>query len=336
MSTNLVETQSFQDFRCHEPDLEDMSNLYGMQESWSYSPNLNKPHTAAAGYLDYYNSKMPASNIRLQRPPTLQKEESSSQDEEQSQNTVLAQRRYSQLGVQAQIDPSTQSLQLTIPVMYSSSSVFTASNAQNNPQSTPTVSPLDTRFDMDNESPGSHGSFSYDGQLQPTDAMQFMPFSPDLQHAPFKRRCDSLQTLRESHSLDSTNSSTARRRKSEYAEPGSARAIYLAKNRKAASKCRSKQKKQQEELVEIARDVERKNRALKAEVDILKGGIRELMGIVAQHSDCSDKRLTTYVQREADRLAAGAMRTGLPSPPSASPSFADNASSQAASSSDGT
>ncbi|KAF2245347.1 hypothetical protein BU26DRAFT_382890, partial [Trematosphaeria pertusa] len=97
-----------------------------------------------------------------------------------------------------------------------------------------------------------------------------------------------------------------RRRKSENVEPGSARAVYLEKNRKAASKCRNKQKKQQEELIETARDVERKNRALKAEVEVLKDGMRELMELVGRHTNCPDSRLSTYVQREADRLAAGA------------------------------
>jgi hypothetical protein len=100
-----------------------------------------------------------------------------------------------------------------------------------------------------------------------------------------------------------------RRRKSENVEPGSARAVYLEKNRKAASKCRTKQKKQQEELVETAKTVERKNKALKAEVELLKGDMRELMELVGRHTDCPDSRLKTYIQREADRLAAGAPKS---------------------------
>lgn len=102
-----------------------------------------------------------------------------------------------------------------------------------------------------------------------------------------------------------------RRRGSEYAEPGSARAVYLEKNRKAASKCRTKQKRQQEDLIETAREVERRNRILKAEVEILKSGMRDLMEVVGQHSNCPDARLKLYVQREADRLATGGI---LPSP----------------------
>ncbi|KAF2185238.1 hypothetical protein K469DRAFT_688052 [Zopfia rhizophila CBS 207.26] len=98
---------------------------------------------------------------------------------------------------------------------------------------------------------------------------------------------------------------TGRRHTSEKVEPGSARAIYLEKNRKAASKCRSKQKKQQEELVETARDAERKNKVLKAEVEFLTGDMRNLMEIVGKHMDRPDTRLRTYVQREANRLVAG-------------------------------
>jgi cyclic AMP-dependent transcription factor ATF-2 len=99
-----------------------------------------------------------------------------------------------------------------------------------------------------------------------------------------------------------------KRRRSEYAEPGSARAIYLEKNRKAASKCRSKQKMEQEALVEKARDYERTNRVLKAEVELLQAELRGIKDIVGQHANCPDRRMTQYLQREADRLAAAGMR----------------------------
>lgn len=98
---------------------------------------------------------------------------------------------------------------------------------------------------------------------------------------------------------------TQRRRRSEYAEPGSERATYLEKNRQAASKCRNKQRRQQEELVEVARDAERKNKVLKAEVESLQTGMRELMDIMCQHTECADTRIRQYVQRGADRLASG-------------------------------
>ena len=56
--------------------------------------------------------------------------------------------------------------------------------------------------------------------------------------------------------------------------------------------------------MEAARDMERKNRELKAEVEYLKGDMRELMGVIFQHGSCPDQRLSQYVQREADRLGA--------------------------------
>jgi hypothetical protein len=46
---------------------------------------------------------------------------------------------------------------------------------------------------------------------------------------------------------------------------------------------------------------------LKAEVEMLRGDMRELMQIVDLHSNCTDSRLKCYVQREADRLATGSM-----------------------------
>jgi hypothetical protein len=95
-----------------------------------------------------------------------------------------------------------------------------------------------------------------------------------------------------------------RRRASENVEPGSARAVYLEKNRKAASKCRTKQKVQQDHLVETAREFERLNKQLKAEAEFLKSDVRELMDIVGAHAGCPDKRLYAYVQHEANRLAA--------------------------------
>ena len=96
---------------------------------------------------------------------------------------------------------------------------------------------------------------------------------------------------------------SGRRRKSEYAEPGSARAIYLEKNRKAASKCRNKQKQEQEQLVQRARDEERKNRILKKEVELLQAELRDIKGLLGHHANCPDRRIAAYLQMQADRLA---------------------------------
>ncbi|USP75457.1 hypothetical protein yc1106_02731 [Curvularia clavata] len=97
---------------------------------------------------------------------------------------------------------------------------------------------------------------------------------------------------------------TRRRRNTEYVEPGSARAIYLEKNRRAASKCRSKQKHEQEQLVERSRLFERKNRLLKAERDLLQAEVRALKDLLRQHTHCPDQRIAQYLQMEASRLAS--------------------------------
>lgn len=183
-----------------------------------------------------------------------------------------------------------------------------------------TVSPMNTHFDVDNASPGSDIKMSFDGQLHQNASSTFASFANENDPLSTKGRCDSLQSNFGSQSPTTAHTQVGRRRGSEYAEPGSARAIYLEKNRKAASKCRSKQKRQQEELVETARHVERQNKILKAEVDLLKNDMRGLMELVGQHSGCPDTRLKTYVQREADRLAnGGGARNPLPSPFSSSP-----------------
>ncbi|OAL02980.1 hypothetical protein IQ06DRAFT_292227 [Phaeosphaeriaceae sp. SRC1lsM3a] len=97
----------------------------------------------------------------------------------------------------------------------------------------------------------------------------------------------------------------------EEAEPGSERAMYLEKNRKAASKCRNKQKKQQDDLVEQAREVQLRNKCLKAEVDVLQHGLRVFMELAGYHQNCPDSRLSVYLQREADRLATGCLRKSV-------------------------
>lgn len=180
-------------------------------------------------------------------------------------------------------------------------------------------SALEAQFAHDNTHLPPDSSFSFNGQLHSIETTPHMQFPSNHHHhhqqLPYKYRRDSPQTPPATASPQSFHVAPGRRRKSEYAEPGSARAIYLAKNRQAASKCRGKQKRHQEELVELAREVERKNKDLRAEVEVLKCALRDLMNTVAQHNGCSDKRLTAYVQREADRLAAGVVRNDFPAPP---------------------
>lgn len=193
--------------------------------------------------------------------------------------------------------------------LQSSPAMFTASNHFD----PATVSPMNMHFDVDNAAPGSDIKMSFDGQMHQTAPSTFASFADQNDPLSTKGRCDSLQSNVGSQSPTMSQTQVGRRRGSEYAQPGSARAIYLEKNRKAASKCRSKQKRQQEELVETARVVERHNKILKAEVDLLKNDMQGLMELVAQHSECPDSRLKTYIQREADRLATVGARNALPS-----------------------
>ncbi|KAI4671001.1 uncharacterized protein J4E88_009396 [Alternaria novae-zelandiae] len=170
-------------------------------------------------------------------------------------------------------------------------SAFTPSNQSANSISTPTISPSQTQFD-------------------PADASQFYEGDNDDDDA--KGRHDSLYPKDEETSpTTTTETPSKKRRRSEYAEPGSARAIYLEKNRKAASKCRSKQKMEQEALVERARDSERSNRILKAEVHMLQTELRELKEYAGRHANCRDPRIAIYLQRLADRLAS---QMGHPQP----------------------
>jgi hypothetical protein len=178
----------------------------------------------------------------------------------------------------------------SFPGSFGTFSNFKPSNAPVETQDTTTGSPFGTNLGTNATSPTFGGTF-------PPDA------STNCQPTPTKLRHDSLYVKEQEQSPNTKQTTVGRRRKSEFAEPGSARAIYLEKNRKAASKCRSKQKQEQEALVERARDAERRNRILRSEVDLLQEELRNIKEIVAQHADCPDRRLGQYLQRQADRLA---------------------------------
>ena len=75
----------------------------------------------------------------------------------------------------------------------------------------------------------------------------------------------------------------------------------LAKNRLAASKCRSKQKQKEEALRTQAEDARQRNKMLNAELDKLKVEAASLLNIVAGHANCDD-RLGQYVRRAVDKL----------------------------------
>jgi hypothetical protein len=204
--------------------------------------------------------------------------------------------------------------------MHSSPAVFSATNAYTTAYDPTTISLLETCFDSDHASLSSDSNYSFDGQMHYVDSSNLATFTDNINLAP-KRRCDSLHSNFAAHSptMPQAQAQVGRRRGSERAESGLARAIHLEKNRKAASKCRSKQKRQQEELVETARDMGRRNKILNVEVELLNGEMQDLMQLLAQHTECPDARLKQYLQREADRIATGRHRDGLPSPVSRSP-----------------
>ncbi|KAH6613172.1 hypothetical protein C7974DRAFT_380889 [Boeremia exigua] len=203
--------------------------------------------------------------------------------------------------------------------MYPSLAVFSTSNAYTTAYDPTTILPLDTCFDADQSSLSSNSNYSIDGQAHYVSISNPATFIGKSNSSSPNRRYDSLQSNFAAHSPTMPQAQVGRRRCSESAELGSARAVYLEKNRKAASKCRSKQKRQQEELVETARDMGRRNKILKVEVEKLNSEMQDLMQLLGQHAQCSDARLKRYLQRKADRIATGRQKEGLPSPFSSSP-----------------
>lgn len=151
------------------------------------------------------------------------------------------------------------------------SATMTASNAQQDTYNTVTTSPLNTLFNVEQISSLSDTKSSIGSQRFIFAPSDYSLFTNDADSLSSKHRCDSLYSNTKSHF---PQVKPGRRRGSRYVEPGSTRAVYLEKNRKAARKCRSKQKRQQDELVETAHDVKRRNNILKTETEILESEMR--------------------------------------------------------------
>jgi len=179
-----------------------------------------------------------------------------------------------------------------------------------------TISPSQTQQQMQHmehmesmEQTESMENMEQTGNMEQTQHMEQQNINPGPELLPYeeafpKDRRDSIFIKEDDDgSPGARQVASGRRRKSEYAEPGSARAIYLEKNRKAASKCRNKQKQEQEQLVQRARDEERKNRILKKEVELLQAELRDIKGLLGHHANCPDRRIAAYLQMQADRLA---------------------------------
>lgn len=162
---------------------------------------------------------------------------------------------------------------------------------------TSTISPLPTCFDSDTVTSDyyhSNGSFSVDESAYSATHT----YSMNREGPVDERGHESIHSR-----VNFAPRGRGRRRTSDQTESGSARAVYLEKNRQAASKCRAKQKRQHDDLIETVREVERKNKVLKWEVKFLESDLRNLMKIVGKHNECLDGRLRMYVQREANRLS---------------------------------
>lgn len=280
--------------------------MYSTSDGWSQPIQADSPLTTAT-YMGYSlaSTRTPNAQFTLGTdfdptcPPIY--------------NKTASKHPFTDFGTRSGTNATIAPFGVSTTSVYPSSAIFAASNAHRNPHDAATVSPLEAGFDVDHASPSSDSKLSFDSHMQNSVPLNFIPFTNEADLSSSKRRCDSLQSTCDTQTPNTGPSQLGQRRGSEYAEPGSARAVYLEKNRKAASKCRSKQKRQQEELVQTARDVERRNKILKAEVELLRGGMRDLMELVGQHSECPDTRLKLYVQREADRLATGGQRNAHPS-----------------------
>ncbi|KAH5573219.1 hypothetical protein HBI24_202050 [Parastagonospora nodorum] len=189
----------------------------------------------------------------------------------------------------------------------SSPSMFKTVSPPTYERNTAAVAPQHTIFNHRSSSPKSYTNANFDPNRVQMSANSSQ--SRDSEHSIYDKRSTSSQTSLNPQSPPKKKCRAGRKPGTKDVGLDPARATYLEKNRKAASKCRSKQKRQQDDLVERAREVERRNKLLKAEVAMLRGGMLELMDMVGQHDACSDSRLIRYVQREANRLTGGLSRT---------------------------
>jgi cyclic AMP-dependent transcription factor ATF-2 len=282
--------------------------LYNLQDGWAALPNGSQaPFTANYVHfsVDTAEEQFASNLISAQEPPL-------SKDSAEFRNKAL--RSCVEFDSGTVINTSETTI-YNAQAVYSSS-VFTALSALSPAQNITAISPIQKRFNENKIDTTSNCDLALDTLSPPTKQSKITQSSVYSHQTPLKSRSDSMQ-MNLDGSTATMKSHVGRRRKTEFVVTGSARAIYLEKNRKAASKCRNKQRRQQEELVETAREAEHRNRVLRAEVEMLRGGMRELMDIVSQHSDCPDNRLKLYVQREADRLVNGEIiRTAYLSPTS--------------------
>jgi hypothetical protein len=214
---------------------------------------------------------------------------------------------------QFDVGPNTDSiLGLTAAAVRSLPIPFPASNTCVKAYKPATVLPVGSRCDMDPASSRSLGE-CLSSQIHYFNPSSFATNNGNAAPRSPERHRDSFEPSYVALPPATPQAQMRRKRCLRSAEPATARATYLERNRKAAKKCRSKQRRQQEELVETARAMERQNKALKAEVESLQVRVLGLMQLIGQHADCLLTCLKINPRLQEPRLAPGNQREALPS-----------------------
>jgi hypothetical protein len=290
-----------------QPDLEfypETSSLYS-QNKWTSSSQW-APYFATPTPHTYHTiPNNPKLNNRLSLTQHQTPIRNSYENSLPLSNTCLRRRTYAgdATGTNNMTDMATADA--IMPTTYSPSTLLPSAISSAQSKNVAAAFSLQTQHDVEQTMNGLNGSLYSSEHEKANYSSQLTPSSITQESSPTETRRKSLHKMPQADQARTRNNKTGRRRSSECVEPGSARSIYLDKNRKAASKCRGKQKKEQEELVETARSVELRNRMLKLEVNMLRSSMQELMDSVAEHVDCPNSRLETYLQRGANRIAYG-------------------------------
>jgi len=303
MASTMTTLQTHDGFPYYERSMsQPNSNLFGPQQGWASALCGGRAVTPA--YLNYAASNTPPSENELHLHPRHTQEPLTTHLGKRSHAmSIQVPHMYSTIATTTSLSPPVYAD--AGPDMYPQASLFNAANVTANQHHSPTLSPHETRFDLHRAPAPFSSPYSFQSPPQPLQGQNTVPFSHASRHAAEGMHGSSPENRYHSASPARVPSVGGRRRRSENVEPGSTRAIYLEKNRKAASKCRSKQKMQQEGLVQTAHDFKVRNDYLKNQVKKLKKEMSDLMEEVSPHNDCEDGRLREYIQRKADRLASG-------------------------------
>jgi hypothetical protein len=285
---NQISSPWFKDPRLDTDFGPEISNFYGISDRWTSLPQWTDHSVMPIDDKFSGAIQITASNVPL---PLAQR--SSSVGSVFRNNTAADSASWSQRDIG-------NSGALASTILPTSSSIPESSFR---PQEMTTVSPSQTYYDTENPLPSSKTSLCSqrlaESSEEPNPTITEVEQGTVLTQAQY----EDVQDASEMPLPTKKHRKGGRKRSSEPVEPGSARSIYLDKNRKAASKCRRKQKEHEEDLVELARNVERKNKVLKVEAAILRDSKQELLHMVAQHVNCPNSRMGAYLQREADRIA---------------------------------